>query len=479
LAMSKYKKVNEQKGNRTVTGFNSIFAVRSIPQAKLYYDEFKRQLKESDSDLRIATIFSYSPNSEDFDNDYLDMEEDFDNENLCKSDRDFLEQAISDYNTMFNTTWDTSADNFQSYYKDVSMRMKNRDIDLLIVVNMFLTGFDATTLNTLWVDKNLRMHGLIQAFSRTNRILNDIKQFGNIICFRKLEEATDKAIALFGNKEAKGIVVIKTFEEYYNGYLDGKKHILGYKELIENLLEQFDLDSFKEKILGEENEKRFIVMFGNILRLKNILSTFDEFDGKEILSPFQLQNYMSEYNDLYDKYKRLSFSEKADILNDIIFEIELIKQIEVNIDYILNLVEKYFKSKENNKNDILKLINKAIGSSTELRSKRDLILDFIKRESVSYDVSLDWVDYVREQKEKELNTIIEEEKLIKDKVIRFMDLAFEDGVLKTTGTVINDFLGSGSRLAQGPNNRIEKRKRVLGKLLELFEKYIGVYFKGE
>jgi type I restriction enzyme R subunit len=200
-----------------MTGFNSIFAVSSIDTAKLYYIEFKRQMTQlpPDKQLRVATIFSYGANEAEDGTGLPDDENSKNTDGLDKSSRDFLESAIEDYNAMFKTNYDTSADRFQNYYKDVSLRMKNREIDLLIVVNMFLTGFDATTLNTLWVDKNLRMHGLLQAYSRTNRILNSIKTFGNIVCFRNLEQATNESIALFGDKEAGGIVLLKTFDEYY------------------------------------------------------------------------------------------------------------------------------------------------------------------------------------------------------------------------------------------------------------------------
>ena len=264
--------------DQRLSGFNSIFAVSSIPVAKKYYFEFKKQLKEKNKDLRVATIFSYSVNEEE-NTDNLD-DESFDTENLDLGSREFLEEAISDYNKMFGTNYDTSSDGFQLYYENLSKRTKDKEIDILIVVNMFLTGFDATTLNTLWVDKNLRMHGLIQAFSRTNRILNSIKTFGNIVCFRDLQEETDEAIALFGNKEAGGIVLLKTYEDYYNGYQDDKgREKEGYSQLIEELQSKFPLS---EQITGESNKKEFVILFGNILKIKNILSAFDKFAGNEI-----------------------------------------------------------------------------------------------------------------------------------------------------------------------------------------------------
>lgn len=260
--------------DRRLAGFNSIFAVSSIDVAKKYYLEFKKQLADEPSDkrLKIATIFSFGVNDEDADG--MIDENSEDTSGLDVSSRDFLESAIADYNKMFGTSYDTSSDKFQNYYKDVSQRVKDREIDILIVVNMFLTGFDATTLNTLWVDKNLRLHGLLQAYSRTNRILNSVKTFGNVVCFRNLEKATNESIALFGDKEASGIVLLKAYADYYNGYKDGDKEVRGYESLVKELLEKFPIG---ERILGEQNQKDFIKLYGAILRVRNILVTFDEF----------------------------------------------------------------------------------------------------------------------------------------------------------------------------------------------------------
>ena len=255
------------KGQR-LAGFNSIFAVTSIPMAMKYYTEFQGQLQEQNGELAVAIIYSFSANENDPEDGLL--EEGFEPERLDKTSRDFLEEAIQDYNRMFGTNYDTSADKFENYYKDVSMRMKNREIDLLIVVNMFLTGFDATTLNTLWVDKNLRYHGLIQAFSRTNRILNSVKTFGNIVCFRNLRQATDEALALFGDKDASGIVLLKSYDDYYHGYDEDGKHYPGYTELIERLQTLYPLD---EPIIGEEAQKEFIRLFGAILKQRNMTTS--------------------------------------------------------------------------------------------------------------------------------------------------------------------------------------------------------------
>ena len=453
--------------DQRLSGFNSIFAVSSIPVAKKYYLEFKKQLEEKNKNLTIATIFSYSANEEE-NTDNLD-DESFDTENLDLGSREFLGEAISDYNKKFGTNFDTSSDGFQLYYEDLSKRTKNKEIDILIVVNMFLTGFDATTLNTLWVDKNLRMHGLIQAFSRTNRILNSIKTFGNIICFRDLQKETDEAIALFGNKEAGGIVLLKTYEEYYNGYEDDKgREKEGYSELIEELQNKFPID---EQIIGEQNKKEFIVLFGNILKIKNILSAFDKFAGNEILSEREYQDYQSIYIDLYEEIKKTRNTDKESINDDIIFEIELIKQVEINIDYILMKVAEYYKSNKKDK-EILIDIKKAIDSSIELRSKKELIEGFIDRVNSSKNVTDDFKKFVREEKEKDLEKVIEEEKLKPEETKKFIDNSLRDGTLKTTGTDIDKLLPPVSRFGGG--NRVEKKLGVIGKLKGFFDKYLGL-----
>ena len=340
----KREQVQEIKQKQRISGFNSIFAVSSVQAAKLYSEEFMKQMTASpEKALKIAVIYSYGANEEDPDG-ILDEENPEDTSALDSTARDFLERAISDYNRQFGTSYDTSSDKFQSYYKDVSLRMKNKELDLLIVVNMFLTGFDATTLNTLWVDKNLKMHGLIQAYSRTNRILNSIKTFGNIVCFRALQKRTDAAISLFGDKEAGGIVTLQSFGDYYNGYEDSKgKHVDGYVDMIDKLLKEFPLD--EPQIVGEERQKEFIALLGAILRMRNLLVSFDEFEGREIISERDFQDYLGRYQDLRDEWtERRKKGELTDIDDDIVFEIELIKQIEINIDYILILVSKYHDS---------------------------------------------------------------------------------------------------------------------------------------
>lgn len=448
-----------------MSGFNSIFAVSNIPMAMLYYTEFKQQLSQKRKDLRIATIYSFSANEDDPEDGMPD--EGFDTESLDKSSRDFLESAISDYNANFGVSFGTSSDKFQNYYKDISMRVKNREIDLLIVVNMFLTGFDASTLNTLWVDKNLKQHGLLQAFSRTNRILNSVKTYGNIVCFRDLKKATDDAISLFGNKDSGGIVLLKTYNEYYNGYEEKGEHKAGYVDHISDLVERFPVG---QTIVGEEAQKEFVRLYGTILKLRNILSAFDEFEGNEILPERDFQDYQSVYIDIYHETRKGLDNSKENINNDIVFELELIRQIEVNIDYILMLVEKYHASNCTDKS-ILTTINRAVNSSMQLRSKKELINQFIAGVNTSTRVDEDWRDFVHEKKEEELVSIIETEGLKPNEARRFIDNSFRDGVFRSTGGDIDKIMPAVSRFK---GNRTERKGDIIEKLKAFFDKYFGI-----
>lgn len=354
--------------------------------------------------------------------DFVEDENCEDTSGLDQSSRDFLEMAIRDYNRMFQTTYDTSSDKFQNYYKDVSLRMKNREIDILIVVNMFLTGFDATTLNTLWVDKNLKYHGLIQAFSRTNRILNSVKTYGNIVCFRNLEQETNDAIALFGDENAGSIVLLKNYESYYCGYEEDGKHYDGYVELLDRLKMQFPLG---QRIEGEKNQKDFVSLYGAILRAKNILSSFDAFEGNEILTTRDFQDYQSIYLDLYQELRPKK--------ND---------------------------QKDGNKDkEILITIEKAVQSSMNLRSKIKMIQDFLQTVNADTKVDEDWQKFIREQKEQDLMLIIHEEKLKSEETHKFVEDAFRDGILKTTGTDIDFILPAVSRFGGSGVNRGGGRRR--------------------
>ena len=461
------------KGQR-VNGFNSMLAVASIPMAKKYYLEFKKQLEEKHKDLAIATIFSFAANEEDTADGILD-DEGFETDLLDQSSREFLDFAIGEYNKKFKTNFSSDGNGFQDYYKDLSDKVKHREIDLLIVVNMFLTGFDATTLNTLWVDKNLKQHGLIQAYSRTNRILNSVKSYGNIVCFRDLQEQTNDAIALFGDKDASGIVLLKSYEDYYYGYEDDKgRHQKGYEERIAELIQKYPLG---EQIIGEQAKKDFIVAMGNILRLKNILSSFDKFKGNEILSERDFQDYIGTYTDLYEEFKK-DKTEAESIKDDIVFEMELVKQVEVNIDYILMLVAKYHESNCTDK-EILGSIDKAIKSSLALRSKKELIENFVNMINVKpeLDIYKDWSKFVKEQEEQDLKQLIEEENLNEEETRKFIDNSFRDGQVKTSGTDIEKILPPMRRFGGG--NRTERKQTIIDKVLKFFEKYFGIGIFGK
>ncbi|MDR0423089.1 MAG: type I restriction endonuclease subunit R [Rickettsiales bacterium] len=454
--------------DKRMFGFNSIFAVSSIESAKKYYTEFMKQQEKlpNNKKLKIALIYIFGANDAESDDGTL-MDEDFDTSNLDKISRDFLDEAIAGYNKIFPGSFKTSGDDFQKYYKDLSERVKNREIDLLIVVNMFLTGFDATTLNTLWVDKNLRHHGLLQAFSRTNRILNSVKTFGNIVCFRDLEEATNEAIGIFGNREANGIVLLKSYDDYYNGWEKDGEHQNGYIELINELRDKFPLPVH---IVGEAEEKEFISLYGAILRIKNILSAFDDFLGCEILTERDFQDYQSTYLDLYDKLRKDKYTDKEVINDDIVFEMELVKQVTINIDYILQLVAKYHKSKMKDK-EILTTIDKAINASVELRSKKELIERFINTLNTDTNVDKDWHIFANDSRKQDLDKIIEEEGLEPERTRKFIDNSFNAGEIKPTGTdfakILPQQIGFGA--ARG-----KKKMIVLEKLHMFFEKYLGV-----
>ena len=455
-----------QLGKTRVSGFNSIFATASIDAAKLYYATFKNnqaELQKVDPNykpLKVAIIYSYAANEDNPEG--ILAEEQFENTDLDQSSREFLEDAIRDYNALFATNFDTSADKFQNYYKDMAMRLKSREIDVAIVVNMFLTGFDATTLNTLWVDKNLKQHGLIQAFSRTNRILNSVKSYGNIVCFRNLEDELNNALALFGNKDANSIVVLKPFAEYYEEY----------QELVVQLAEEYPVIDVAN-IVGEENQKEFIKLFGTTLRLLNILSSFDEFTGRQVLSDRDFQDYRSAYLSLYADFRQQKGSEKESIIDDIIFEIELVKQVEVNVDYILMLVQKYLDEGKGTDKEIRAAITRAIESSPTLRSKKDLIEQFVNGLTVGSKVDENWQEYVQERKEAELRQIVIEEKLNPEATDKFIRQAMELGSVPESGTAITDVLPPVSRFAANSEHGSDKQ-RVLEKLRTYIERFYGL-----
>ena len=450
------------KGTR-VMGFNSILATASIDMAKVYYTAFKRIQEERGGEkLKVAIIYSFGPNEAD---DGCGLpDESFDVESLDTPSRDFLADAIADYNAMFSTSFDTSSQGFQNYYKDLSDRMKKRQVDLTIVVNMFLTGFDATTLNTLWVDKDLRDHGLIQAFSRTNRILNSVKTYGNIVCFRNLEDRVNHAISLFGDKEAGGVVLLKPYAEYLGEY----------RERLAQLREQFPLEAVLNgnALLGEEAEKAFIRLFGVILRLRNILTAFDDFAADDTLSPRDEQDYRSVYTDLYQKWRKQK--EDATIINDdLVFEVELLKQVDINIDYVLMLVQKYHDSNCTDKM-IIGDIERAIGASYEPRNKKDLIEAFIDSLDSSNDVTADWEKYLAEAKERELSAIIEEETLDDAATREFMANAFVDGGVPESGTEVASLMTKKPSRFAPVNAYADMKARVLDRLKGFFDRFNGL-----
>lgn len=432
---------------RRVRGFNSLFAADSIDMAKQYYAEFQRQQVERGGEpLKNALIYSFAPNEADPGEQGFIDDEDFETSGLDQSSRDFLDAAIVDYNRMFDSNFSTASDQFENYYKDLCRRLKNRDLDMAIVVNMLLTGFDATTLNTLWVDKNLKQHGLMQAFSRTNRILNSVKTFGNIICFRDLRKEVDDALALFGDKDAKGTVVLKPYAEY--------------------------LSAYNEKVSQLLSQKDFLALFGSILRLRNILQAFDDFSNDDVLSLRDLQDYQSVYLDLYQQRRSHEEADKEIINDDVVFEAELVKQIEVNIDYILELVTKYHDGHMEDK-AILADIDRTIMSSPDLRSKKDLIDSFVESLSSGADVQRDWKEYIIRKKQEEFNRIVSEEHLKTGTAEQFTIDCFKEGYVDTDGTRIVTMLPPVSRFA--PSNAYELMKsRVIERFRQYFDRFAGM-----
>ncbi len=453
-------------GERRVRGFNAVFATASIEAARVYYNQFAIQQEglPSDRKLKVGLIYSYGAN--DPVEDGVLGEEGFDTGALSMDARGFLEDAIQDYNDLFGTSYDTSSDKFQNYYKDLSLKLKQREIDLVIVVNMFLTGFDATTLNTLFVDKNLRAHGLIQAYSRTNRVLNSVKTYGNIVSFRDLEDETNDAIALFGNKDARGVVLLKRYGEYYTDYA----------EKVTELVNAFPLGA---PIVGEAAQKDFIALFGAILRLQNILTSFDDFTGNEILSDRQGQDYRSVYLDLYAEFRRDKDADKEQINDDVVFEIELIKQVEINVDYILMLVQKYRDERgDGDDKEIRAEISRAVDASPSLRNKKDLIENFVDSLSVDGAIDEEWQAFIAAKREAELEAIIADENLRPDATRAFVETAFRDGQIRATGTAITTVLPPTSRFAPDGGHS-EKKQRVIEKLGTFFERFFGLGSGGQ
>jgi len=448
-------------GDRRLRGFNSLFAVDSVEAAKLYYAEFKRQQAElpPHARLKIGMIYSFAANEDSGDGQLAD--EQFEVAGLDQSSRDFLESAIQDYNALFGVNFDTTGEGFQNYYRDISKRLKERELDLVIVVNMFLTGFDATTLNTLWVDKNLRMHGLIQAYSRTNRILNSVKSYGQIVCFRDLEEETNKALELFGGEEGKRPVVLPGYDFYYEKY----------QVRVAALLREFPLGF---AVVGEAAQRDFIKLFGEILRYRNILNSFDEFAGHEILSEREFQDYLSLYQELYRQLREQAEDGREDITDDLIFEVELIKQVEVNVDYILMLIEQYIAETGSKKaGELRDSVMRAVLASPSLRSKKDLIEQFLDTVSPHGRVDTQWQGFIARKRAEELDRIIAEESLKPEETRAFMGNAFRDGAVPTVGLEVTKILPPISPFSED-NGYTRKKQTVLQKLAAFLERYLGL-----
>lgn len=480
------KKVEEVKKKARVKGFNSIFAVDSVEMARAFYMEMKRQMEQMKKEdrLTIATIFTHEANEED-NKATGNIEEDPEGINdMEPTSKEFLKNiAIPDYNDIFGTKYDVDSEKFQNYYKDVSLRMKNKEIDILIVVGMFLTGFDAKTLNTLWVDKNLKMHGLLQAYSRTNRILNSVKNCGNIVSFRNLEPATNECFALFGNKDAKGIVIMRQFDDYYRkGYNDEKgKYHESYVEIVKMLTERFPVDTITD-VIEDKDKKEFIKLFGYYLKMFNLLTSFDEFCPSDIdemkkiriLDERTKQDYMSWYNSLYEEYKRnRDRGEKVDVSDDVEFEIELVKQVQIDITFILSLVEKYKESQCHDK-EVLVSISKSITSSPDLRNKKELIEKFIDRITPEAgEVHEEWDKYLAEEKKRQMDEIISGEKLKPEKTQEFIDRCFKDGYVEENGTAITEILPPMPLFGAG-KKRQETKLRVIEKIKEFFDRFTNI-----
>ena len=446
--------------NKRVSGFNSLMATASIEAAKRYYATFKELQKDKPTEarLKIGIIYSYAPNEDEIDG--LLPDEEFEASNLDASSRDFLEAAIKDYNAIYSTNFDTSSEGFSGYYANLSEKMKKREIDLVIVVNMFLTGFDSTTLNTLWVDKNLRLHGLLQAYSRTNRILNSVKTYGNIICFRDLEQATNDSISLFGNKDAGGIVILKPFRDYYDEY----------SSLISELTTRFNPG---ELPASESEQRAFINLYNKILRLQNILNSFDDFKGNELLPERTFQDYQSTYLEIYQGLKKVEDGDKESIVEDLVFEIELVKQVEINVDFILILIRGLQGASVSENKEIKARISKTVLSSYSLRSKKDLIEKFVDSINNDSDVEGDWRKFISERKKAELDEIIKEENLNPKETEEFINKAFVAGELKTAGTAVIKLLPAMNMFSPGLEHSLQKAF-VIDKLKAFFERFANL-----
>ncbi|TQV63151.1 MAG: type I restriction endonuclease subunit R [Sulfurovum sp.] len=492
-------------------GFNAMFAVSSVDSAKLYYEAFKNLQKGKDRTLKIATIFSFAPNEiQDAQGDIAD--EGFEPTAMNASAKEFLISAIDDYNKLFGVTYGVESKEFQNYYRDLSKRVKSKEVDLLIVVGMFLTGFDAPTLNTLFVDKNLRYHGLIQAYSRTNRIYDATKTFGNIVTFRNLEQATIDAITLFGDKNTKNVVLEKSYAQYMRGFTDtttGEAQ-RGYKEIIEELKEKFPNPDVIER---EKDKKEFVKLFGEYLRAENILQNYDEFVGlkalqdldmsdveaveefktkhylndeelskmQEIKIPSErlIQDYKSTYNDIREWIRTQKVSDKKEKStidwNDIVFEIDLLKSQEINLDYILELIFEQNK-KVKDKSALVEEVRRVIRASLGHRAKESLIVDFINQTNLDNildkaSIIDEFYQFAQAEQLREVNELISDENLNEEATKRYIVVSLKREYASENGTELNAILPKMSPLNP---NYLTKKQTVFQKIASFVEKFKGV-----
>ena len=490
-------------------GFNAMFAVSSVDAAKIYYETFKRLQSAVKNPLKIATIFSFAANEEqDAIGDIAD--ESFEVEAMNSTAKEFLKSAIDDYNNYFATNYDVDGKSFQNYYRDLAKRVKNKDVDLLIVVGMFLTGFDAPTLNTLFVDKNLRYHGLIQAYSRTNRIYNSTKSFGNIVTFRDLEQDTIDAITLFGNSNTRNVVLEKSYQQYMEGFTDAGVACRGYVDIVTELKEKFPDPS---EIQTEKDKKDFVKLFGEYLRVENILQNYDEFvalqafqsldttDEKaveafkekyyltddafaemrpiDIPSERNIQNYRSTYNDIRDWLRRQKEGEekaKSTIdWDDVVFEVDLLKSQEINLDYILELIFEHNK-KTKNKAELIDEIRSIIRASLGNRAKESLIVDFINQTDLDNIVDKagiieSFFQFAQKEQQQEADELISDEGLNIDAAKRYMSVSLKRGYASEQGTDLNDALPKMSPLNP---QYLTTKQRIFQKIAAFVEKFKGI-----
>ena len=465
--------------HRRLNGFNAMFAVQSVEAAKLYYEEFYKQQESlpKEKRLKVATIYSFTANEEQPIIGEI-LEENFDVSAMDSTAKEFLSRVIKDYNDYFKTNFSINGNEFQNYYKDLSLKVKNKEVDLLIVVGMFLTGFDAPTLNTLFVDKNLRFHGLIQAFSRTNRILNKVKTFGNIVCFRDLEKATKNAIKTFGDENSVNIILEKSYEEYIHGFTDEEtgKTIKGYIDICNEIIAKFPEPT---EIELETDKKEFVELFGEVLKAENILRNFDEFENFEkIISNRQMQDIKSVYVDIREKILNSKRNEVTDGENidfsDVEFQIDLLKTDEINLDYILALILE--KSKENNDIDKLKAeVRRVIRSSLGTRAKEELIINFINKTRLSElrttdDILELFYSFAKKEKMNKINCLVEEEKL-KENSKYFIEKAIGKGYVEYAGDELDSIIPATSRRHGA---REKKKESVLEKIRNIVEVFVGI-----